>query len=319
MATRPRCYLGVGADRSLHSRIPDPISQCYRPAADDAARRPPPPPGRDKPAIRAVLFTAPMTTSPVWVGMMVRDLRVALGWSQRDLAVKAGVSQPWVSSVERGRSRDVTMATIEKLLGAMGARLLLDVSAPFLSESRQRDPVHAQCTSHVSRRLNRTGWRVATEVEIGGDRSRGWIDVVAWHPETGLLLVIEIKTELRDLGAIERSLNWYEREAWAAARRQGWRPRRVLGCLLLLSTDAVDRRIRENRDALDRMFSIRSRLLSDVVAQGGADLEMARGNRGLALLDPRSRRRVWLRPSRLDGRRSGAPYSDYIDFLRHAA
>ena len=110
----------------------------------------------------------------------------------------------------------------------MGAALTLDAKAPFLAKLRQRDVVHAKCSAHVARRLERTGWRVATEVEVGGDRSRGWIDVLAWHPATGLLLVIEIKTELHDLGAIERSLGWYEREAWAAARQIGWRPRRVL-------------------------------------------------------------------------------------------
>ena len=47
------------------------------------------------------------------------------------------------------------------------------------------------------------------------------MDLLAWHPATGLLLVIEVKTELHDLGANERQLNWYEREAWAAARRLG--------------------------------------------------------------------------------------------------
>ena len=140
------------------------------------------------------------------------------------------------------------------------------------------------------------------------------MDVLAWHPGTGLLLVIEIKTELRDLGAVERQIHWYEREAWAAARRLGWRPRRAVGCVLLLSTDAVEQRIRENRDALARSFPGRARDLATIVADGRAS--SSNPKRALALIDPRSRRPSWLRPSRVDGRRSDAPYADYADFIR---
>jgi hypothetical protein len=217
----------------------------------------------------------------------------------------------------RGRCPDVPVRTIDKLLVAMGARLVLDASAPFLFNPRQRDVVHATCTTHVARRLERAGWHVATEVEIGDGRSRGWIDVLAWHPASGALLVIEVKTELRDLGAIERSLNWYEREAWAVARRLGWRPRRITGCLLLLATEAVETRLRENRDALARLFPGRARELANLAAEGGVD--PSRPRRGLALIDPRSRRTLWLRPSRVDGRRTPAPYVDYADFVRQAA
>jgi hypothetical protein len=208
----------------------------------------------------------------------------------------------------------VSIVAVDRLLAAMGARLILDAKAPFLANSRQRDRVHATCTAHVARRIERAGWEVAMEIEVGRDRSRGWIDVLAWHPGTGLLLVIEVKTEFRDLGAIERQLGWYENEAWSAARRQGWRPRRVAGVLILLSTAAVEDRIRDNRDGLARTFPARARDLSAIVSDGGIGPEGPR--RGLALIDPRSRRVAWLRPSRVDGRRTPAPYIDYADFVR---
>jgi transcriptional regulator with XRE-family HTH domain len=261
-----------------------------------------------------IAFNPRMAIARSQAGAIIRDLRHALGWSQRTLAVKSGVSQPWISAVERGRACDVSIDTIDRLLSAMGATLVLDVRAPFLANPRQRDVAHARCSAFVARRLERAGWHVATEVEVGGDRSRGWIDVLAWHPGTGLILVIEIKTELRDLGAIERAIGWYEREAWAAARRLGWRPRRVLGCLLVLSTEAVDQRIRENRDALARVYPLRATDLAGVVRDGGA--AALRASRGIALIDPRSRRNAWLRASRADGRRTANPYADYADFVR---
>jgi transcriptional regulator with XRE-family HTH domain len=255
-----------------------------------------------------------MSNCPARAGLIVRDLRDALRWSQRTLAARSGLSQGYISRIERNRCPEVSIDTIDRLLAAMGAQLLLDVRPPFIANPRQRDIVHATCSAYVVRRLRRSGWQVAAEVEVGSDRSRGWIDVLAWQPGTGLLLVIEIKTELRDLGAIERSLGWYEREAWAAARRLGWRPRRVVGCLLLLMSDDVDGRILDNREALAQRFPLRSGDIGEIVATG--NLARAGPPRGIALLDPRSRRVRWLRPARVDGRRTAAPYRDYADFLR---
>jgi hypothetical protein len=152
---------------------------------------------------------------------------------------------------------------------------------------------------------------VATEVEIGSDRSRGWIDVLAYHPETGVVLVIEVKTEIHDLGQIERTLGWYEREAWAAARRRTWRPTQVVGCLVLLMSDSNEKRLAENRLAFRDGFPIRARALNSIMDQPSTPLVKGRG---LAMIDPASRRSAWLRPTHLDGRRSPTRYRDYADF-----
>lgn len=243
----------------------------------------------------------------------VLALRTGLGWSQAELARRAGTSQPMVSAVERCKVGDVTFERAWRLLNAMGSRVSLSIDPPYLGDlARQRDAAHARCTSHVGRRLEGAGWVVAREVEVGGDRSRGWIDILAYHPTTGLMLVIEVKTELHDLGQIERTLGWYEREAWASGRRLGWQPRRVVGTLLLLATEANDDRLRSNRDALDAGFPLRATELSDLVKGE----ERGPIGRGLAMIDPSSKRQMWLRPSRIDGRRSAAPYGDYAGFMR---
>ena len=247
------------------------------------------------------------------IGWLVRDLRKAVGWSQLELAVRANVSQSLVSAIETGRATNVTVETLGRLLEAMGARLVIDAVPPFLGDrERQRDPAHIQCTNHVVRRLERAGWATATEVEIGGDRSRGWIDVLAYQRATKTLLVIEIKTEIVDLGAIERALGWYEREAWSAARRLGWRPGNVVGCLILLATEANDERLRDNREWFSRGFAIRAPGLSAIVT---GDPQLETRSRGMAMVDPRSRRLRWLRTTRIDGRRSPAPYANYADFM----
>lgn len=251
------------------------------------------------------------------VGLAIRTRRLQVGWSQRHLADQTGTSRSVVSRIERGEVPGLSILTASRLFEAMGARLEIGVEGPILASGpRQKDPAHARLSGYVVRRLRSAGWRTATEVEVGGDRSRGWIDVLAFHQESGVVLLIELKTEIHDLGAIERTLNWYRREAWAAARRLGWRPRRVSSWLLLLATEANDSRVIANRVSIDAGFPRRSRHFLEIISgTGGVD-----DARGIAMVDPRSRRRTWFRPLRIDGRSRGAsPYRDYADFMRAVA
>jgi transcriptional regulator with XRE-family HTH domain len=247
------------------------------------------------------------------VGSQIAALRKQVGLSQRG-GRRAGLSQAMVSLVETEQVRDQTFRTAERLLSAIGARLVVAVDAPFLADrERQLEPAHARCSAHVVARLRRSGWETRTEVEVGGDRSRGWIDVLAFHPGMGVLLVIEIKTEIRDFGAIERAIGWYERAGPPASRRFGWRPQAVQGCLLLLATQANDARATMARESFEVGFPIRARALEGLIA---GTTPPTREGRGVAMIDPRSRRRGWLRPMRIDGRRTPAPYVDYADFMR---
>jgi hypothetical protein len=121
-----------------------------------------------------------------------------------------------------------------------------------------------------------------------------------------------VKTRIDDLGEIERQLAWYERMAGEAGRSLDWRPRRVIGCLLLLATEENDIRIRLQRDVIDAVFRATVELRALV-----ADPARPWSNgRGLALIDPSSRRRDWLIRPRLQGRRAAAPYRDYADAAR---
>lgn len=257
---------------------------------------------RDAPELPILAFLADM----------VRGTRIKLGWTQRELSRRSGVPQSQISQLERRRIADLRLTDIERMLGALGVRYRLILDPPIVEHRLQADLVHARCVAHVERRLVAAGWEVAREVEIGIDRSRGWIDLLAWHRQNGLLLVIEIKSEIHDVGAIERTMNWYQREARAAARRLGWRPTHIGSALLVLQSEASDRSIGLNREVLAAAFPGRAEALARLVA-GEGELDT---NRYLAMIDPRSRRARWLRRSRADGRRSSAPYVDYIDAVR---
>ncbi len=252
------------------------------------------------------------------LGSTLTGIRLAIRWSQRELSRRSGVPQSIISRIEAARMDRLSLTTVAALVEAMGGRLRIEVDAPHVGDRRrQADPAHARMSGHVARRLEGLGWRVASEVEVGGDRSRGWIDLLAFHPETRLLLVIELKTELHDLGAIDRSLGWYQRSAWAASRRLGWRPASVAGCLLLLMTRQNDADVRFNRESLGRLFPGRAQDLSACL--DGRQPGLGISGRALAMIDPRSKRRAWIRPTADDGRRAPAPYLDYADFMRAAA
>jgi transcriptional regulator with XRE-family HTH domain len=50
------------------------------------------------------------------LGLNVRRLREAKGWSQEDYADRAGIHRTYVSDIERGR-RNPTITVVEKLAG----------------------------------------------------------------------------------------------------------------------------------------------------------------------------------------------------------
>jgi hypothetical protein len=127
--------------------------------------------------------------------------------------------------------------------------------------------VHARCSAYLDRRLRNQGWETTREVEIVHGRSHGWIDLLAFDRRTGTLLVIEIKTRLDDLGALERQLGWYERMAWQLAAARGWRPRRRISVVVALASDEVDAVVRDHRDLIRIAFPFRA---ADLVAHPAA-------------------------------------------------
>lgn len=246
----------------------------------------------------------------VQFGRECRVARIRLDLSQQAVADAVGISRGYLTHLEAGRA-NLTLDLVERVAAALGLRIELVVRPPtFVSERRAHDVVHARCSAAVDRRLAGAGWLVAREVEIVDGSFHGWIDLLAFDPRTGTLLIIEIKTRLDDIGAAERQIAWYERHASAAARRLGWRPRQVAAWLIALSSHEVDASIAANREAFGR-FPGRAPHMLGVVR--GRELPSIRG---IALIDPTSRRADWLQRTRLDGRRSRLRFAGYADAAR---
>jgi hypothetical protein len=91
----------------------------------------------------------------------------------------------------------------------------------------------------------------------------------------------------------------------------GWSPRRLASGLILLITSENDELVAANREILGQAFPASAAAIARWLRDPTAPLPA----RGIAMIDPRSRRREWLRPTRSHGRRTGAPYRNYA----HAA
>ena len=101
-----------------------------------------------------------------------------------------------MSLVERGRIEDVSVRSLRALARAVGGELRLDLWFRGGELDRLLDEGHASLVGAIVARLEGLGWECRPEVSFAVFAERGSIDVVAWHPATRTLLVIEVKTEL---------------------------------------------------------------------------------------------------------------------------
>jgi transcriptional regulator with XRE-family HTH domain len=216
------------------------------------------------------------------------------------------VARSHLAAIEAGTANP-TLAVVDRIAGALGVELELRGGAPLrIGDGQPRDRVHAWCSGYAARRLRGGGLLVAREVTIREGRAVGWIDLLAFDPRTGVMLVIEIKTALDDIGRLERQVGWYARTARQTDVAAEWRPASVVTWCLVLATATADHQIGLHRDVLRSVFPVRASSMLSMLEGGPVPSEGS----GLALIDPGSRRRDWLIPSRSDGRRSPAPYAD---------
>ena len=253
----------------------------------------------------------PRRTLPGQLAAVIRDARHAIGWTQDELAARAGTSQTRIWRLERGDPSAFDPGVIDDVLEALGVRLSMAADARHLDDrALQRDGVHAPLNEAVARRLERLSWQVLTEVGVGGDPPRGWIDLLAHRDVDEAMAIGEMKTMISDAGELQRQVAYYEREAHWAARRAGWRPRTIVPFVVALDTGAVADALRDNARLLRRAFpGDPAELVHWLAAPGSSP---PRGPT-LVVTDLAARRSLALRPSALHVRVRKTTYVDYAD------
>jgi hypothetical protein len=88
------------------------------------------------------------------------------------------------------------------------------------------------------------GWEVKPEVSFAIYGERGVVDLLAWHEATRALLVIELKTEIVDVGELLGTLDRKRRLGAQIAATVGWiRPASVSMALLIADGRTNQRRV----------------------------------------------------------------------------
>ena len=169
------------------------------------------------------------------IGAVARAIRRKVGWRQRDVAARAGVSQTMVSLFERGRLEELSLATIRRIAAALEMRL--DIVARWRGGDVERllDERHAALTdASMTTMQHSPGWQARAEVTFSSYGDRGSIDVFAWNEAERAVLIEEIKSDMVTVEGTLRPLAVKRRLAAEICERElGWRPVSV-GVVLVL-------------------------------------------------------------------------------------
>ena len=181
----------------------------------------------------------------------MRATRVKRGWRQSDLSGKARVSASVVSLIERGHLERVSVSSFRRVAAALELRTEISVWMPHGELERLLNAGHAALHEAIARYLaSLGGWEHAPEVSFAVYGERGVIDILAFHPATGSLLVIELKTELVSLEDLLGKMDVRIRHAVKIARDRGWAATSVSAWVILSDTRTNRRRASAHRAVL---------------------------------------------------------------------
>jgi transcriptional regulator with XRE-family HTH domain len=189
------------------------------------------------------------------IGAALRAVRIRRRWRQADVAARAGVSRSLVSLVERGHLANTSLATVRSIGGALEVRI--DVTARWRGGELDRllNRRHSALHESVARALRGAdGWLFAPEVSFSVYGERGTIDILAFHPASGCLLVIELKTAIIDVNDLVATMDRRCRLAPGIARDRGWHATSVSAWVVVLASSTSKRRVSDHAAMLRSAF-----------------------------------------------------------------
>lgn len=239
------------------------------------------------------------------VGRVLRALRRRRGWRQVELAKAAGCSQRSVSRAELGHPPSVSV--LRRLLAALDAQLVVDVRWRAGALDRLLDEDHSALVGQLVDILARAGWEVQVEVTYSEYGERGSIDVLAFTPASGILLIVEVKTDIPAVEGLFRKLDEKIRLAPALAQKRfGWNVRQKSWLLVMPDRSTLRRRVDSRASLFDRVLPTQGRAVRGWVVHptgGIAGLWFLSPSRGSSHIHNAGGRERIRRPSRPSGNR----------------
>lgn len=190
------------------------------------------------------------------VGQAIRLVRRRRGWSQAQLALKAGTSQGLISMIERGHLDTVSLRILRRVAAGLDIRVDLTPRWRAGDLDRLLNAKHSELHELVARWFadELPEWVLAPEVSFSIYGERGVIDILAWHEKTGSLLLIELKTAIADVNEMLGTFDRKKRLAAQVARDRGWEARTVSGWLIVSDTRTNRRRLDAHMAAIRNAF-----------------------------------------------------------------
>lgn len=212
------------------------------------------------------------------VGRSLRVLRRRQSLRQRDVAEAAGVSQPTISAIERGCWSAMPLRALRAAFGVLEADIDVVIRYRGGEIDRLLDEGHAAVVGAVATTLRDLGWRVEVEVSFNHFGDRGSIDLLAYHPGTRTLLIVEAKTEIASAEETLRRLDVKVRIApLLAVERFGEKPARVTGLLAVRSSTANRQRVARLEPLFGPAFPLRGRAAAAWLRSPGSPPGLGRG------------------------------------------
>jgi hypothetical protein len=151
----------------------------------------------------------------------------------------------------------MTLATVERVAAALDARLLARLLWRGEELDRLLDGEHTTLIDQVIRLLVVWGWTCLPEATFNIYGERGSVDVLAFHAQTSILLVIEVKSLIPDIGPMLMTLDRKRRVARDLARERGWKPVSVARLLVIREGPTARRHAANHRQTLEAALPIR--------------------------------------------------------------
>jgi len=237
-------------------------------------------------------------------GSVIRAVRIKRGWTQQELADQSSVSRATISRLERGHPETFSIAAIRRIATALDIRVDLVPRWRAGDLDRLLNAKHSQLHEQVARWFAKElpAWVLAPEVSYAIYHERGVIDIVAWHPDTRAILVIELKTDIVDVNQLIGKLGEKARLIRKIVRDRGWHPLTVSTWLIVAPGRTNRARIAAHRSVLRAAFpadgSGMRRWLADPVGQvAGMSIWTEMASRSMAPVR-RVRRRAVVATSR---------------------
>jgi hypothetical protein len=159
-----------------------------------------------------------------------------------------------IARIESGHASSVTVDTHERVARPLGARVVCRLTRHGEGLDRLLDGEHAAIVEQVVRTLGDLGWLVATEVSFNIWGERESIDVLAVHPTTRVLLVVEVKSVVPDVQATFVTLDRKRRLAPEIARERGWNGAAVATLLVVRADRTARRRVEQHAATFGSAF-----------------------------------------------------------------